>query len=163
MTPQARQRASSETGGRLYTAGSHTGVRVRLVAGHRRDPVIKDHNGHIRTVVDGVHQALNAGVQERGVADRADHITGLTGMRDAARDRDRCAHADGGINDPELEPEGVAPDIAGIDRILEDFFYRIERPAVQAAGTEDRGAGGQVLDRFRGTGTGFSAGIRPSP
>ena len=101
-------------------------------------------------------------MKERGVADRAYHVPVLTGVRDAARDRDRCAHADCGVDYPELETERVAPDIAWIDRVLEDLFYRIECPAVQAACTEDRGAGQQARVPVQRAGTGFS-GILPSP
>src|SRR5208337_809275 len=122
----------------------------RLVAGHCRDPVVEDYDGHVCTVVDRVEEPLDAGMQERRITNRADHVALLTGMRDAARDRDGCAHADGGVNHPELEPEGVAPDVTRVDRIFEHLLDRIERPAVQAAGTEYRGPGGQVRERFRG-------------
>ena len=121
------------------------------MAGHCRDPVVEDYNGHVCAVVDRVEEPLDAGMQERRITNRADHVALLAGMRDAAPDRDGCAHADGGVNHPELEPEGVAPDVARVDRIFEHLLDRIERPAVQAAGTEYRGPGGRFGNGSEGT------------
>ena len=131
----------------LDPAGSCTGVRVRLVAGHRGDPVVEDDHGHVRTIVDRIQQALDTRVEERGVPDGADDIPGFSGMGDTARHRDGCTHADRRVNRPELEPERVAPDVARVDGILVYLFDRIERAAVQAAGTEDRRAGGDIRHR----------------
>ena len=40
---------------------------------------------------------------------------------------------------PSRRPEGVAPDVAWVDRVFEYLLDRVERPAVQATGAEDRG------------------------
>ena len=54
--------------GALNSASGNTGVRVRLVSGHHRDPVVENYYSHIRPVVHRIEQTLNAGVQECGIA-----------------------------------------------------------------------------------------------
>ena len=86
-------------------------------------------------------------MQERRVADGADHRPLLAGPGDSAPDGDRGTHADGGVDRPELEPEGVAPDVTWEDAVAEDLLHSVERRPVHAPGAEDRRTGRHPLDR----------------
>ena len=73
------------------------GAGVLLLAGHGGGAVV-EHQQHVavgRRVVDHLHQAVDAGVDEGGVADERDHAPGLGGGEHVAQpeaDAERGAH-----------------------------------------------------------------------
>ena len=116
--------------------------RIRLVACHCSNPIIKDYDRDCCIIVHRIHQALDPGVKECGVPDRADYIPFLTRIGNTARYGDRCPHTDGGINPVQLKPKGIAPDITWKYTIPEDLFYRIKmRPGayIRHKGSVDAG------------------------
>jgi len=118
------------------------------MARHRRCPVVKDYESHVCPVIDRIKEAGNTGVKEGGVSDGSHNIPLFPCMGKSTSYRDRGTHAYGRIDGSQLEPQGIAADIAWVNSISEDLFNGIEDGPVHASGTEDGWPRGQVRGRL---------------
>ena len=123
--------------GRLRSSG-YTGSGVVLAAGHGGDAVVENNHGCRRIVVDHVHQAVDAGVEEGGIADHGHHLLSfLLGnhLYHPGGVADGGAHADTGFHGGQgrQETEGITADIAG--NIGLEVVEGIEDTPVGTAGT----------------------------
>ena len=146
--PIPRARATPSGVGRSPRAPSpsHRRRRARLVAGHRRDPVVEHDDDHVVAGLRRVEQGRHAGVEEGGIADEGQGLL----AQHAARRRghgDRRAHGEqrvGGLQRRAVA-QRVAADVVEVDPVVaEDRAGGQVGPAVRAARAERRRPRGQL-------------------
>ena len=119
-----------------------SGSRMILVAGHASSRVVQDNNCAGGLIVDHVHQGIDTGMEEGGIADERNpvfHVVLAFGLFHAVERRDAGAHADIEIQDFQrcYSTQCVATDIAGTVKF--QLFQNGKYAAVRTSGAENRG------------------------
>jgi hypothetical protein len=131
--------------------GGGAGFGRRLRAGHPRGAVVEHQQHEAGAVIDGVFQARRAGMEEGAVADggedRRRPAVLLVGVVEARCHGDRGAHVVHGVHRALVEPQRVAADVAGEQRVGEGATQFVEHRAMAAAGAQRRPPDRQLQGR----------------
>jgi len=142
----AHDLGNGDSGRRKAIKGFSQGRRG-LMAGHGGGAVIEDDQHKASALDDGVDQSGDAGVKEGGIPDggakRGNSLaTCRIGVVEASRLADGGSHAEHRIDDPKVQAEGVAADIAGIKPFGKSLLDGEKGGPVRAAGAERRASAG---------------------
>ena len=118
--------------------------RGRLVAGHGRGAVVQNRQDEAGSLSHRIHQRRDTGMKKGGIPHRGDNILLLprdpVRLIKTRRLTNRRPHAENRIHPPQIETQGIATDIRGVDPLGSGLLDGVKAGPVGAAGAEGRAA-----------------------